>query len=231
MRVCYYDVMMVAALRLPVPTLHAHPSPMPTAHACPSALHFEGDFPRHCVAQVYLFSSRRPHERASFVRIITATANVTSTPSHYLYARRAGVAPSSLPTGLAGWELLPAGELRLGDAVLVARDGQAAPSPAVVTGVAEVASDVGVYNPHTRAGAIVVDGIVASELTSFMPRWAAHPYSLRATATALHTAFAVLPRSADSLVASMLSSLAHGGPGDAIVNRDAFLHTPMSALA
>ena len=187
-------------------------------------------FAHHPAPQVYLFSSRRPHELASFVRVVTAAANVTATPSHYVYARRAGTAQQSLPAGLAGWELLPAGELRLGDAVLVAHDGQAAPVPAVVTGI-EVASDVGVYNPHTRAGAIVVDGVVASELTRFVPRWAAHPYLLRATAAALHAAFAVLPHSADAPIAAMLSGLAHGGPGDAIVDRNAFLHAPTSVLA
>lgn len=177
-----------------------------------------------------MFSSRRPHELASFVRIVTGSANVTATPSHYIMARRSGTAPYSVPEGLAGWELLPAGELRLGDAVLVASAGQAAPVPAVITSI-EAAHDVGLYNPHTRAGAIVVDGVIASELTGFVPRWAAHPRVLRATAAALHAAFAVLPRRADALIATTLSGLAHGGPGDAIVDRDAFLHAPMSVLA
>ena len=176
-----------------------------------------------------MFTSHRPHALSTFVRASTAFgANVTATAGHYIYARKGNAAVVHVPH-LAGWELTPAIELRVGDELMVAdASGSLRPSP--ITAL-EAVEEVGLFNPHTRAGAIVVDGVAASELTAFVPRWAAgRPALHRVVAAALRLAFALLPRGADSRIASVLSGAVHGAP-DALVDRQAFLLGAVSAPA
>lgn len=76
--------------------------------------------------------------------------------------------------------------------------------------------------PLAAAGAIVVDGVVASELTSFVPRPLAGSYLQRGLAAALRLAFRALPGGLVEGAVRGLSSLAHG-VADAAVSRQALL--------
>lgn len=58
----------------------------------------------------------------------------------------------------------------------------------------------------------MVDGVVASELTSIVPPRLAGPAFQRHLATALRTACAVLPASVVEAVVRVVSSWAHGTP-------------------
>lgn len=83
----------------------------------------------------------------------------------------------------------------------------------------------------TPAGAIVVDGVVASELTSLVPPALAGPAVSRSLAAALRLGFAALPSSAVEAGVQRLSSWAHGGVADAAVSAAALRMQPASAAA
>ena len=58
--------------------------------------------------------------------------------------------------------------MSIGDFLPIAHAGSAKVTLARVTGVKERV-EIGVYMPHTLTGAIVVDGVVATELTTIAP--------------------------------------------------------------
>jgi hypothetical protein len=121
--------------------------------------------------EVLFFSTRSPSEPAKFVRVhTTAGQSLTLTPGHYLYVwPREAALPKDLASSLALWKYVLPEHVRLGDAVPVVSGGKAM-SLARVSSVEEV-YDVGVFMPHTVSNAIVVDGVVATELTHLVPRW------------------------------------------------------------
>ncbi|KAI3423195.1 hypothetical protein D9Q98_010717 [Chlorella vulgaris] len=172
-------------------------------------------------AAVVMFSSRRPSQRAPFMRIHTdAGLNITATPGHYMFgwkAEQAQAAFAALPSPAAWPYVLPT-QLEVGDLVPVvaavaarAAAGGGSPALARVTAVERLSGE-GVFMPHTLTGTIVVDGVVASELTSIVPPRLAGPAFQRHLATALRTACAVLPASAVEAVVRVVSSWAHGTP-------------------
>jgi hypothetical protein len=171
-----------------------------------------------------MFTSRRPEELATFLRVTTDEGPATTvTHGHYMLA-----APPGSYLGFSSMSSLshvPARDLLLGMQVPIAvqRDGVAGfdVKMANVTSIAEV-SDLGVYMPHTLSGAIVVDGVVVSELTDFVPGWLAGRRLHRAMVAGLRGAFAVLPKWVDDAAAKWLSSVFHGNQ-DAVVSRAAFL--------
>ncbi|KAL4427164.1 hypothetical protein ABPG77_001168 [Micractinium sp. CCAP 211/92] len=189
---------------------------------------------------VYMWSSRRPAEAADFLLVRTdAGANLTVTSGHYLFAWRGDAAQRAAQAALgnpAGWPLVLPSQLAVGDVVPMAggavpggHGGAALPTLARVTSVERV-QETGVYMPHTLTGAIVVDGVVASELTSLVPPQLAGPWVSRGLAASLRLAFAALPaRSVEGAVRS-LSAWAHGGPGDAAVSAPA-LRAPAASAA
>lgn len=152
---------------------------------------------------VYAFSSFSPATDAIMVRISTdAGLNITATPGHYMF----GWSPSDagIPTDPTTWSFVLARDVSIGDTVPVLKGGKLA--AARVTNVRCVYEETGVYAPHTFAGAIVVDGVVASELSSFVPprfvSWNVHRRLTR-VATAL-------PASALHYLAKCVSFFAHG---------------------
>ncbi|KAL4459184.1 hypothetical protein ABPG75_014049 [Micractinium tetrahymenae] len=188
---------------------------------------------------VFMWSSRRPDETTGFVRVRTdAGHNITVTPGHYLFAWRGAAAQRAAQAALgnpAGWPLVLPSQLAVGDVVPVAgagvpggRGGAALPVLARVTGVERV-QETGVYMPHTLTGAIVVDGVVASELTSLVPPQLAGPWVSRGLAAALRLAFAALPAGSVEGAVRAVSAWAHGGSGDAVVSAPALLAPATSA--
>lgn len=73
-----------------------------------------------------------------------------------------------------------------------------------------------------RAGAIVVDGVVASELTSIVPPALAGPTLQRGMAAGLRLAFKALPASAVEAAVRGVSSWVHG-VADAAISAQALL--------
>ena len=79
----------------------------------------------------------------------------------------------------------------------------------------------GVFNPHTRAGAIIVDGVVASELTAFIPKWAASTEFHRHIAKFCGVVFQYLPEYVDGHLARLFAKLGKHGVNDVSISRAA----------
>lgn len=102
---------------------------------------------------VFLFTHRNRQTTFRFLRICASHACISLSASHLLYVND---------------RLLPARLVRRGEFIHLA-DG----SPTVVISVQTV-SDVGLFNPHTLHGDIVVDGIHASTYTDAIHPRSAH---------------------------------------------------------
>lgn len=189
---------------------------------------------------VYMWSSRRPDEDAAFVRMRTDSGlNITVTPGHYLFAWRGEGAQQAAQAALgnpAAWPLVLPTQLAVGDVLPVAgavapggRGGAARTALARVVATERV-QETGVYMPHTLTGAIVVDGVVASELTSLVPAQLAGARASRGLAAALRLAFAALPARSVEGAVRLASAWAHGGTGDAAVSVAA-LRAPAASAA
>lgn len=103
---------------------------------------------------VYLFTHADDVAAAPFVRLTTVNGSaLTASSGHYLLVRPAGAVG-------AGWQLTAAAAVAAGDILAKAGGGgESVASTAVVTAR-------GLYNPHTLAGTIVVDGFVTSTHTT-----------------------------------------------------------------
>lgn len=105
-------------------------------------------------SDVFMFTHRDASARARFVRLETTSgAVIRLTAGHYLYVNG---------------RLRAAGAVRVGD-VLRGGDG----IPGVVTRVGNV-QGIGLFNPQTAHGDIVVDGVTASTYTRAVAPRAAH---------------------------------------------------------
>ena len=112
---------------------------------------------------VFLFSHADPWATSRFIVARAAQgAAVRASPGHYIPASPAHlVNPSYKQAALVKMQ-----DLQLGDWIWVTMDSTAVPSrvSALTTKVEQ-----GLYNPHTAAGTILVDGIVASTFTEAIP--------------------------------------------------------------
>ena len=118
--------------------------------------------------QVFSFSSRRPREQSQFVKISTdGNHTVLVTPSHYMFT---GAGAGSPHPNIHRWSYVPAGMLKPGDTIPVLF--RSSIKPATIREISTERS-IGVFLPHTLSGAIIVDGIVATELTTVVPRFMA----------------------------------------------------------
>lgn len=111
-----------------------------------------GKQPEHR-SPVFMWTHRDAHARSVFLRAETHLGALTVTPGHYVYANDG---------------LVPASDLKRGDFLRTA-DGQ----PAAVLSV-DYVMDVGLYNPQTVHGDIVVDGFQLSTYTEFAKPPIAH---------------------------------------------------------
>lgn len=172
---------------------------------------------------VYLFSSYRPGEISSFVRVSTdAGLNVTVTPGHYLFVHRGSALEAANRKRLTDWKHLLPSQVRIGDYVpIIKNSGDKKMTVSRVKSIEQV-HEVGVFMPHTLMGAIVVDGVVASELTEFVPRWAVGHRFQRVFNAFVATVLAVIPRGWEENILNTVSTIVHGQT-DIQLNRDAFL--------
>ena len=104
-------------------------------------------------SQIYLFTHQMSEVRAQFIQLTTATARLSLTPGHFLYVNG---------------ELKQARSVRVGDLVTLG-DGTSA---AVLS--TSLTWSSGLYNPHTKTGDIVVDGIKTSCYTEAVHPTIAH---------------------------------------------------------
>lgn len=109
---------------------------------------------------VYFFSHADAGAVTGMVRLTTASGAVSAaSPGHLL-----GVVPTG-GSGGAAPVLTPAAAVVAGrDSVAVAGGGRS-----VVAAVDAVDAAAGLYNPHTLAGSIVVDGVAWSDMTTALP--------------------------------------------------------------
>ena len=105
-------------------------------------------------SEVYMFSHRQEQKFAYFIKISTvANHSIWLTPGHYLYAN-----------GM----LLTADSVKVGDSLTTSDDED------VVVSEIAVEMSVGLYNPHTFQGDIIVNGIKASTYTDAVTPSFAH---------------------------------------------------------
>lgn len=171
-------------------------------------------------SSVFLLSSRRPEKRSKFLRISTASgANVTLTRGHFVPVVVVHDGGGGDDDG-GKKKYLAAGELAVGDLVMTATTTVTTTAiPTAIIAIDEV-DDVGLFNPHPVSGAIVVDGVVTSDVTAAVPRWMASDGRFAKMAGAY---FAVAPRWVDRRLAETLAGWMHEGSRDAIISRDAFM--------
>lgn len=100
------------------------------------------------VSRVFAFSHRQPAIHHPFVRMVTAVGNLTATEGHFVHT---------------GAGVMRAGSVRKGDCLITA-SGDAVPVRFV-----RIVRDVGLFNPHTFSGSIVVDGFRATCFTEAVP--------------------------------------------------------------
>lgn len=94
---------------------------------------------------VYMFSHKESHSTNGFVRIVASNGlAITATRGHYI---------------IVDGSLKAASAVTVGDK-LMTKDGEAAVAST------EVVKKTGLYNPHTLAGSVVVDGVLASDVTT-----------------------------------------------------------------
>ena len=93
---------------------------------------------------------------ASVAAAAAAPRTLHASPGHYLYR-----------SGATGGGLVAAANVVVGD-TLAAADGAGGTADATVTAVGET-MDVGLYNPHTAAGELIVDGLRVSAYTTALP--------------------------------------------------------------
>jgi len=109
------------------------------------------------------------------------------------------------------WSYVPAKMLKPGNTVAIFSGSTI--NPAQIKDIS-IENSIGVFMPHTASGAIIVDGIVATELTTFVPSFLAssgfHQAAVRVVRTLHSTGLGLT-----SSVAKSLSLLYHG-MGDAI---------------
>ena len=109
--------------------------------------------------EVFMFT-HQSHQVAAHVTVHTKSGNrLTLTPDHYLPTRQSC---SKFPIA----KLVAAGKLAIGDEIQIANMTSIGWSAvvAIASGMAP-----GLFNPHTVAGTIIVDGIVASCFPNTLP--------------------------------------------------------------
>jgi hypothetical protein len=178
--------------------------------------------------QVYMFSTYRPNDRFNFFQITTSAGfNITLTSTHFIFAKKARSATGSVASSLRLWDYLTPADLDVGDFVLVQDPSRRRTVPARIQSIKYDVPGVGIYNPHVRTGALLVDGIVASDLTAFVPKWMAGRAFHRAMAFGLQKAFSIVPQQLDNPLARSFAKLAGHSHGDAMLSRDALLGASM----
>lgn len=188
---------------------------------------------------VYMWSSRRGGESATFLRVHTdAGVNITVTPGHYLFAWQGANSEQKAAAAMnetVSWPYVLPTKVKVGDIIPVASVGppggsgvESRPTLARVTAVEEV-QEQGVFMPHTRSGAIVVDGVVASELTSLVPSLLAGNKASRILTITMQMAYHSMPQGVLDFFVHTLTSWAHGGTADGAVDYEALFGYPASA--
>jgi len=115
-------------------------------------------------SEVYGFSHNSPDVWYNFVKIYTADGELKLTDSHHVFTTKG---------------VFAANVLQVGDELILGKTGA---SSRILRIGSEI--DRGLYNPHTVAGSIVVDGFLASTYTSHFDGSAS-----QAALTPLRTAF------------------------------------------
>ncbi|KAL4542300.1 hypothetical protein Ndes2526B_g09267 [Nannochloris sp. 'desiccata'] len=176
-----------------------------------------------------MWTSYRPQEYTNFLRIHTSSGhNITATHGHFIFSQKLPNGMDTLDTTttpvatLADWNYVTVSDLNIGDYLLVSNirvGGGVVPSR--ITSI-ETTTGKGVYNPRTRNGAIIVNGVVASEQTAFVLKWAAGNAFHSGLLKTLKIGILIVPRCFDAPVAGFIARVAGHSTSDAMVNRDVF---------
>ena len=111
--------------------------------------------------EVFMFSHRQATTSHTFITLFTDSgANITASHGHYIWALGQSDKVHARP--------ITARNIRVGDCLLQVGGAKQGPSFACVIGKVELVR-VGLYNPHTASGSIVVDDIAALTFTDTLP--------------------------------------------------------------
>eukprot|EP00890_Picochlorum_soloecismus_P001509 jgi/Picsp_1/2359/NSC_05822-R1_cre-wrt-6 protein len=160
---------------------------------------------------IIAFSSRRPHQPAKYIRISTvAGQSILVTTGHYMFAKGSDSASSP---NVHAWPYVPASKIKIGDLVPAIADDN---GMLVGAKVLNVTSEIhkGVYMPHTAAGAILVDGVFATELSTFVP----HVLASSKTHAMLVRIVSFFQKIGYNRIAADMSILVHG-TADGVLSR------------
>ena len=117
---------------------------------------------------VFMFSHRDFRSRATYISLTTASgASIAATPGHYMWAADA-VIDSHHKKQAGPWVLTRAGNIGIGACLLSADASRASDLCDQVT-ARTVKIGKGLYNPHTKSGSLVVDGIAAATFSDVLP--------------------------------------------------------------
>ena len=115
--------------------------------------------------EVFMFSHQDARTRASFVSLTTqGGVQVSATPGHYLWAAQAQGNASHHP-----WALVRAGDISIGTCLLSANSSPVHSDGCNLVMERAMTVQLGLYNPHTASGSIVVDGVAAATFSDILP--------------------------------------------------------------
>lgn len=107
---------------------------------------------------VFMWTHRDPSFRARFIRLSTRSGALVATPGHYVYAGVRG----------SGRAAMPIEDVAPGDVLF---PHASAPQKVLA---AEVVDDVGLFNPQTLHGDVLVDGFEVTTYTTAVRPIVAH---------------------------------------------------------
>ena len=146
-----------------------------------------------------MFSHQDGNAVSRFVHVHTAAgSHMSLTPGHYIWAQASG----------ATAKLVRAADLKVGHEVFIVQAAGAAAAPSRITAL-KSEQGLGLYNPHTASGSIVVDGVAASTFTDVLPASVAAHTAVTLPARLLYTLLPsqLLQEAANSMLLSAYSRL------------------------
>ena len=123
-----------------------------------------GDTGKRIFEEIYMFSHWDRQTRATFISLTTVSgASISATPGHYLWAARA-TANGFEHIVTEPWTLVRAADVKIGACLIL--DSEPGCSRVVHRALTV---QQGLFNPHTKSGSIVVDGIAATTFSDILP--------------------------------------------------------------
>lgn len=136
--------------------------------------------------EIFMFSHRDAFVVTNFVTIMTEdSSELTASPGHYIWATN----------DRSAMHLVKASAIAIGEYVAVVKMANLSAVWSRVVRKSE-SHKIGLYNPHTPSGTIVVDGVAASTFTDTLPPFTAMHTLVTMPARLIYLAFRAFRNSA-----------------------------------